>query len=111
MCVFCVAITKYRGDLILYSKFRCTPQSDPAKVQVESHFGALNENAGQVKLNAYLATRSYVNGFTMSKLDAKCAELIGDTVHDENLIDLKRWLSHVQSFGNRAILTEGQIQE
>ena len=95
----------------LLNLFRCPPQSDQAQVKLEAHFGALNEHAGQVKLNAYLSTRSYVNGFTMSKLDAKCAALIGTAPVDESLIDLKRWLAHVQTFANRAILAEGQLQE
>ena len=85
------------------------PIVDAAQEKLESFFGKLNEKEGQDKLDKFLADKSYINGFQMSKLDAKAADLVGEC--SDNLVDLSRWLKHVKSFKNHTILTDGQIMQ
>ena len=77
--------------------------------KLENFFGKLNEKEGQEKLDKFLVDKSYINGFEMSKIDAKAAELVGEC--SPNLVDLSRWLKHVKSFKNHTILTDGQIMQ
>lgn len=62
---------------------------------------ALNESCVQEALNNYLATYSYLDGYTPSQVDSKVYETLKElNINFANYLHLKRWYNHIATFTN-----------
>lgn len=62
---------------------------------------ALNESCVQEALNNYLATYSYLDGYTPSQLDSKVYQTLNElNINFANYLHLKRWYNHIATFTN-----------
>lgn len=60
---------------------------------------ALNESCVQEALNNYLATYSYLDGYTPSQLDSKVYQILKElNINFANYLHLKRWYNHIATF-------------
>ena len=82
-----------------------TTAVDEVHAKLEKAFGKLNEN--HEKLNEYLADKSYLAGYKVSKLDQRAAELID--APSKQLEHLHRWYTHIQSYKGHIMLSDGDI--
>jgi len=62
-----------------------------------SQFGDLKARAGQIALNTFLQTRSYIEGFTPSQADNTVFEALG-TAPPGDLFNALRFFNHINSF-------------
>jgi elongation factor 1-beta len=61
-------------------------------------FGDLRSDAGLSKLNAYLATRSYIEGFKPTQIDAQNFASCLAVVDDNKFPHVYRWHKHIGAF-------------
>ncbi|GAB1864380.1 Valine--tRNA ligase [Camponotus japonicus] len=60
---------------------------------------ALNESCVQEALDNYLATYSYLDGYTPSQLDSKVYQTLKElNINFANYLHLKRWYNHIATF-------------
>lgn len=70
-------------------------------------FGDLKTPAGLKALNEYLATRSYIEGYTPSKADKVVFEALGGAP-GADYVNALRWYNHILSYGGERNSFPGQ---
>jgi len=61
--------------------------------------GDIKTESGLKKLNEYLETRSYIEGYSPSQSDTLLFEAIAKSP-DSKFVHLKRWFNQINSYGN-----------
>jgi len=64
-------------------------------------FGDLSSDAGLTKLNAFLSTRSYIEGFSASQADVDTYHKVQNTVSSQKFPHVARWYHHIALFSNQ----------
>ncbi|VDP22607.1 unnamed protein product [Echinostoma caproni] len=70
-------------------------------------FGDLKSDSGLKALDAYLLTRSYVEGFQPSQADVVVFEAVGKKPATD-YHNLLRWYNHIDSYGDEKKLFPGE---
>ena len=73
-------------------------------------FGDLKSQDGLKKLNEYLKTRSYIEGYQPSQADAAIFEALSGAP-PANLPHVLRWFKHLQSYGDQKKSLPGQKKD
>lgn len=77
-----------------------------------TQFGDLSTSAGLEKLDEYLLTRSYIEGFKASKADVNVLNQLIANVSKNDYPNAYRWFKHITSFSDASMASwEGQVVE